>query len=104
MTLMARRESRLGGSPDLDKGQIGGSATPHPDGFPNLVEAAGQPTNLLVGHSWTMFAHHLSKVLRKSTDLLLQKKEGGLEGTQLSFINNKGECLHGSCLSQFTSS
>jgi hypothetical protein len=24
----------------------------------------------------------------------LQEKEGGLDGTQLSFVNNKGESLH----------
>ena len=41
-----------------------------------------------------MLGHHLRKILRQGVDLLLQEKEGGFDGTQLPFVNNKGECLH----------
>ncbi len=41
-----------------------------------------------------MLAHHLGEVLRQGTDLLLKEKEGRLDCTQLSFVNNKGESRH----------
>jgi hypothetical protein len=41
-----------------------------------------------------VLAHHLGEVLGQGVDLLLQEKEGGFDGTQLPFVNNKGECLH----------
>jgi hypothetical protein len=57
-------------------------------------KAARKLADLLLGHGWPMLAQHISEVLGKSIDLLLQKKEGRLDGTQLSFVNNKGEWLH----------
>ena len=41
-----------------------------------------------------MLTHHLSEVFGEGIDLLLQKKEGCLDGPQLSFVNNKGERRH----------
>ena len=41
-----------------------------------------------------MLAHHLGEVFGQGIDLLLQEKEGGFDGTQLPFVNNKGERLH----------
>jgi hypothetical protein len=37
---------------------------------------------------------HLGKVLRQRIDLLLEEEKGGSNGTQLPFINNKGEFVH----------
>ncbi len=45
-------------------------------------------------HWWSVLSDHLGKVLRESIDLLLEQEKGGLKGTQLPFINNKGEFIH----------
>jgi hypothetical protein len=37
---------------------------------------------------------HLSKVLWKTINLLLEKEKGGSKGTQLPFINHDGEFTH----------
>jgi hypothetical protein len=49
----------------------------------------------LRGCHWrSVLPDHLSKVLRERIDLLLEKENGGSKGTQLPFINNKGEFVH----------
>ena len=49
----------------------------------------------LSGCHWrSVLPDHLSKVLRERIDLLLEKEKGGAKGTQLPFINNKGEFIH----------
>jgi hypothetical protein len=41
-----------------------------------------------------MCGEHFSEVLREGINMLLEEEKGGTDGTQLSFINDKGECLH----------
>ncbi len=60
----------------------------------SLGKASRQLAKLLFAHGWPMLAQHLGEILRQGTDLLLQKKEGCSDGTQLSFVNNKGESRH----------
>ncbi len=62
--------------------------------LPRQVKAARKLADLLLGHGWPVLAQHVGEVLGKSIDLLLKKKEGRLDGTQLSFVNNKAESLH----------
>src|SRR3954471_3537516 len=50
------------------------------------------------GHSLSMCGYHLGKVLRERINVLLEEEKGGTEGTQLSFIYDKGEFLHGGLL------
>jgi hypothetical protein len=45
-----------------------------------------------------MCGYHLGKVLRERINVLLEEEKGGTEGTQLSFIYDKGEFLHGGLL------
>ena len=71
---------------------LSGVTTPHR--VLRQLKAVAKPTDRLLRHSRTMLAHHVGEVLGQCTDLLLQKEEGGLDRTQLSFINNKGECSH----------
>lgn len=41
-----------------------------------------------------MLGYHFSEVFGKSINLLLKKEKGCTDGTQLSFVNDKGEFLH----------
>jgi hypothetical protein len=41
-----------------------------------------------------MHRDHLSEVFGKGIDLFPEQEKGGTNGTQLSFINDKGELLH----------
>jgi hypothetical protein len=45
-------------------------------------------------HWRSMLPDHLGEVLRECIDLLLKEEKGGSKGTQLPFINNKGEFTH----------
>ncbi len=45
-------------------------------------------------HRRSVLGDHFSKVLREGIDLLLEEEKGGTDGTQLPFVNNKGESLH----------
>jgi hypothetical protein len=46
-------------------------------------------------HGRSMRGGHLCEVFGKCINVLLEKKKGGTDGTQLSLINDKGEFLHG---------
>jgi hypothetical protein len=41
---------------------------------------------------------HLCEVLRERINVLLEEEKGGTDGTQLPFIYDKGEFLHGGLL------
>ena len=41
-----------------------------------------------------MCGYHFGEVLREGIDLLLEEEKGGTDGTQLPFVNDKGELLH----------
>ncbi len=41
-----------------------------------------------------MRSYHLGEVFRKCINVLLKEVEGCTDGTQLSFVYNKGEFLH----------
>ncbi|GEO19039.1 hypothetical protein MAE02_67350 [Microvirga aerophila] len=42
-----------------------------------------------------MLGYHLCEVFRESVNLLLEEEKGCTDGTQLPFVNDKGEFLHG---------
>lgn len=42
-----------------------------------------------------MCGEHFSEVLRESINVFLEEEKGGTDGTPLSFVNDKGEFLHG---------
>jgi hypothetical protein len=46
-------------------------------------------------HGHPMLGYHLGQVFGKGIDLLLEKEKGCTDGTQLSFVYDKGEFLHG---------
>jgi hypothetical protein len=41
-----------------------------------------------------MCGEHFSEVLREGINMLLKEEKGGTDGTQLPFVNDKGELLH----------
>jgi hypothetical protein len=50
-----------------------------------------------------MLCYRFGEVLRVSIDLLLEEEKGCTDGTQLSFVNHKGELLHwGASVSQLS--
>ncbi|MBO1906335.1 hypothetical protein KHP60_14265 [Microvirga sp. 3-52] len=46
-------------------------------------------------HGLFMRGYHFREVLRKGINLLLEQEKGGTDGTQLPFVNDKGELFHG---------
>jgi hypothetical protein len=59
------------------------------------TEAKAKMIDLGHRHGLPMPGYHLGKVLRKRINLLLEEEKGGTDGTQLPFVNDKGEFLHG---------
>jgi hypothetical protein len=49
-------------------------------------------------HRHSVRGGHLCEVLRGRINVLLEEEKGGTDGTQLSFIYDKGEFLHGGLL------
>jgi hypothetical protein len=45
-------------------------------------------------HGHSVGGGHLGEVLRERIIVLLEEEKGSTDGTQLSFINDKGEFLH----------
>ncbi|WP_201839053.1 hypothetical protein [Microvirga zambiensis] len=45
-------------------------------------------------HGRSVQRGHFCQILREGIDLLLEEKKSGSDGTQLSFINDKGEFVH----------
>jgi hypothetical protein len=46
-------------------------------------------------HGRSVCGYHLGEVFRKCIDVLLKEEKGCTDGTQLSFVYDKGEFLHG---------
>ena len=46
-------------------------------------------------HGRSVRGYHLGEVFGKCINLLLEEEKGGTDGTQLSFVHDKGELLHG---------
>jgi len=46
------------------------------------------------GHWPSMCGEHFSEVLREGINMLLEEEKGGTDGTQLPFVNDKGELFH----------
>jgi len=45
-------------------------------------------------HGRSVRGYHLGEVFGKCINLLLEEEKGCTDGTQLSFVNDKGEFLH----------
>ncbi len=45
-------------------------------------------------HGHPVRGYHLGEVFGKGINVLLEEEKGCTDGTQLSFINDKGEFLH----------
>ena len=58
------------------------------------MQTEAEPLDLRRCHWGSMLPNHLSKVLWKSIELLLEEEKGSTKGTQLPFINSKGEFSH----------
>lgn len=58
------------------------------------IQSSAELLDLRRCHWRPVLPDHLGKVLRERIDLLLEKEKGGSKGTQLPFINNKGEFVH----------
>jgi hypothetical protein len=58
------------------------------------TKAKAEMLDLRRRHRLPMCSYHFGEVLREGIDLLLEEEKGSTDGTQLSFINDKGELLH----------
>ncbi|WP_262273633.1 hypothetical protein [Microvirga yunnanensis] len=45
-------------------------------------------------HGHSLRGYHLGEVFGKCIHVLLEEKKGYTDGTQLSFVNDKGELIH----------
>jgi hypothetical protein len=59
------------------------------------IKAKAEMLDLGRRHWPSIRGEHFSEVLRESIDLLLEEEKGGTDGTQLPFVNDKGEFFHG---------
>ena len=60
-----------------------------------FIKAKAEMLDLGHRHGLPICGYHLREVLREGINLLLKEEKGGTDGTQLSFVNDKGEFLHG---------
>ena len=60
-----------------------------------VIKVEAEPLDLGHRHRLAVLGDHLSKVLWKRINLLLEEEKGGTDGTQLPFVHDKGELLHG---------
>ncbi|MGF9758294.1 hypothetical protein AAII07_24135 [Microvirga sp. 0TCS3.31] len=58
------------------------------------IKAKAQMLDLGRRYRLSMRSEHFSEVLREGINLLLEEEKGGTDGTQLSFIYDKGERIH----------
>ncbi len=66
-----------------------------PDRSCCLAKTKAETLNLGHRHRRSVRRYHLGEVFRKGINVLLEEEKGGTDGTQLSFVHNKGEFLHG---------
>jgi hypothetical protein len=59
-----------------------------------VIKVEAEPLDLGHRHRLAVLGDHLSEVLWKRINLLLEEEKGGTDGTQLPFVNDKGEFLH----------
>jgi hypothetical protein len=59
-----------------------------------LIKVKAEMLDLGRRHRLPMCGEHFSEVLREDINMLLEEEKGSTDGTQLPFVNDKGELLH----------
>jgi hypothetical protein len=60
-----------------------------------VIKVEAEPLDLGHRHRLAVRGYHLGEVFGKCINLFLEEEKGGTDGTQLPFVNDKGELLHG---------
>ena len=63
-------------------------------GLCRFMETKAEALDLGHLHGRPVRGYHLGEVFGKCINLLLEEEKGCTDGTQLSFVNDKGELLH----------